>query len=70
MSPREQSDRVLFAWKKSDRLDDYHLHELDLTSGKVRQLTFGLSGLLALGHRSLAGALLKGMMDGCLRVGS
>jgi hypothetical protein len=34
--------RILFAWKKSDRLDDYHLHELDLTSGKVRQLTFGL----------------------------
>ena len=27
-------DRVLFAWKKSDRLDDYHLHELDLASGK------------------------------------
>ena len=34
--------RILFAWKKSDRLDDYHLHELDLASGKVRQLTFGL----------------------------
>lgn len=34
--------RVLFAWKKSDRLDDYHLHELDLTSGKVRQVTSGL----------------------------
>jgi hypothetical protein len=28
--------------KKSDRLDDYHLHEMDLASGKVRQLTFGL----------------------------
>ena len=27
------ADRVLFAWKKSDRLDDYHLHELDLASG-------------------------------------
>jgi hypothetical protein len=37
-----EGDRVLFAWKKSDRLDDYHLHELDLASGKVRQLTFGL----------------------------
>ncbi len=35
-------ERVLFAWKKSDRLDDYHLHELDLASGNVRQLTFGL----------------------------
>jgi hypothetical protein len=34
--------RVLFAWKQSDRLDDYHLHELDLATGKVRQLTFGL----------------------------
>jgi hypothetical protein len=37
-----EGDHVLFAWKKSDRLDDYHLHELDLRSGKVRQLTFGL----------------------------
>ena len=37
-----EGDRVLFAWKKSDRLDDYHLHEMDLASGKVRQLTFGL----------------------------
>lgn len=37
-----EGQRVLFAWKKSDRLDDYHLHELDLASGKVRQLTFGL----------------------------
>ncbi len=35
-------NRVLFAWKKSDRLDDYHLHDLDLASGNVRQLTFGL----------------------------
>ena len=34
--------RILFAWKKSDRLDDYHLHELDLTTNKIRQLTFGL----------------------------
>lgn len=35
-------DRVLFAWKKSDRLDDYHLHEMELNTGRVRQLTFGL----------------------------
>ena len=35
-------NRILFAWKKSDRLDDYHLHEMDLSSGTVRQLTFGL----------------------------
>ena len=34
--------RVLFAWKKSDRKDDYHLYELDVASGKIRQLTFGL----------------------------
>ncbi|MBT3296606.1 MAG: hypothetical protein HN919_21715 [Verrucomicrobia bacterium] len=34
--------KILFAWKKSDRLDDYHLYELDVESGKVRQLTFGL----------------------------
>jgi hypothetical protein len=33
--------RVLFAWKKSDRQDDYHLYEMDLESGRVRQLTFG-----------------------------
>ena len=34
--------RVLFAWKKSDREDDYHLYELDLASRSVRQLTRGL----------------------------
>lgn len=34
--------RVLFAWKKSDRLDDYHLYEYDLASGEIRQLTHGL----------------------------
>ena len=34
--------RVLFAWKKSERQDDYHLYELELASGKVRQLTSGL----------------------------
>jgi len=35
-------DRILFAWKKSDRRDDYHLYELELATGDVRQLTFGL----------------------------
>jgi hypothetical protein len=25
--------RILFAWKKSDRLDDYHLYEMDCESG-------------------------------------
>ncbi len=34
--------RVLFAWKKSDREDDYHLYEMDLESRAVRQLTDGL----------------------------
>ncbi|MHC4913356.1 MAG: HzsA-related protein [Planctomycetota bacterium] len=34
--------RILFAWKKSDRDDDYHLYEMELDTGKVRQLTFGL----------------------------
>lgn len=34
--------RVLFAWKKSDRLDDYHIYEHELESGSTRQLTFGL----------------------------
>ena len=31
--------RVLFAWKKSDRGDDFHLYEMDLASGAIRQLT-------------------------------
>ena len=34
--------RLLFAWKKSDRQDDYHLYEMDLATRKIRQLTFGL----------------------------
>ncbi|HIJ52657.1 MAG TPA: hypothetical protein HPP66_05825 [Planctomycetes bacterium] len=34
--------RILFAWKKSDRGDDYHLYEMGLETGNVRQLTFGL----------------------------
>jgi len=34
-------ERVLFAWKTSDRGDDYHLYELDSSSGRVRQLTSG-----------------------------
>ena len=33
--------RLLFAWKKSDRKDDYHLYQMDLASGEVRQLTDG-----------------------------
>ena len=34
--------RILFAWKKSHRKDDYHLYEMDVASRKIRQLTFGL----------------------------
>lgn len=34
--------RILFAWKKSLLEDDYHLHELSLDDGAVRQLTSGL----------------------------
>lgn len=34
--------RVLFAWKKSDRQDDYHLYEMELAGRQVRQLTDGL----------------------------
>jgi hypothetical protein len=33
---------VLFAWKKSLDEDDYHLYEMNVASGAVRQLTFGL----------------------------
>lgn len=34
--------RILFAWKKSNYLDDYHLYEMDVATRAVRQLTFGL----------------------------
>lgn len=34
--------RILFAWKKSDRQDDYHLYEMEAATGRVRQLTAGL----------------------------
>ncbi|MHC4891640.1 MAG: HzsA-related protein, partial [Planctomycetota bacterium] len=34
--------RILFSWKNSDRQDDYHLYEMEVEIGKVRQLTFGL----------------------------
>lgn len=33
---------VLFAWKKSDRQDDYHLYEMEVATGSIRQLTDGL----------------------------
>jgi len=34
--------RILFAWKKSDRQDDYHLYEMDVATRKIRQITDGL----------------------------
>ncbi|MBN2473605.1 MAG: hypothetical protein JXB62_03275 [Pirellulales bacterium] len=34
--------RVLFAWKKSLDADDYHLYELNVADGNVRQITWGL----------------------------
>jgi hypothetical protein len=34
--------RILFAWKKSDRGDDFHLYEMEADNGKIRQLTSGL----------------------------
>lgn len=34
--------RVLFAWKKSDREDDYHLYEMELATREIRRLTDGL----------------------------
>ena len=37
-----EKDKLAFAWKKSDRLDDYHVYEYDLATGDTKQLTFGL----------------------------
>ncbi len=34
--------RILFAWKKSDRQDDYHLYEMEAETRRARQLTDGL----------------------------
>lgn len=34
--------RLLFAWKKSETEDDYHLYEMDYETKEVRQLTYGL----------------------------
>lgn len=33
--------KILFAWKKHLNDDDYHLYEMTLPDGKIRQLTFG-----------------------------
>jgi len=45
--------RILFSWKKSDREDDYHLYEMDLAGGDIRQLTDGL------GHADYEGIYLS-----------
>jgi len=34
--------RILFAWKRSDRKDDFHLYEMEVATGEIRQLTHGL----------------------------
>ena len=34
--------RVLFSWRKSEKEDDFHLYELDLSSGGIRHITSGL----------------------------
>ena len=40
--PDWNAQKLLFAWKKSDRLDDYHLYEMNLEDARIRQLTGGL----------------------------
>ncbi len=34
--------RILFAWKKSDRLDDYHIYQYRLQDDRIQQLTHGI----------------------------
>jgi hypothetical protein len=34
--------RILFAWKRADRADDFHLYEIDVATRNLRQLTSGL----------------------------
>ncbi|MBE0534196.1 MAG: hypothetical protein IH624_00905 [Phycisphaerae bacterium] len=43
---------ILFAWKKSDWDDDYHLYEMDAAAGTIRQITSGA------GHADYEGAYL------------
>ena len=35
-------ERLLFSWRKAEKTDDFHLYEMDLSNGAVRQLTHGL----------------------------
>ncbi len=46
--------RILFSWKKSLTEDDYHLYELTVDDGRMRQLTSGL------GFADYEGAYLPG----------
>lgn len=34
--------RILFSWKKSDRLDDYHIYQYHLETNEIQQVTRGL----------------------------
>ncbi len=34
--------KLVFAWKKSDRLDDYHIYKYELSTSKIEQLTHGI----------------------------
>lgn len=43
---------LLFSWKKSAKEDDFHLYEMDLVSGGVKQITKGL------GHADIEGIYL------------
>ena len=53
--------RMVFAWKKSLNEDDYHLYELDVASGQMRQMTFG-AGVCGL----RAGVFAEWGLDFCL----
>jgi len=33
--------RILFAWKKGDRTDDYHLYEINVATREIKQITYG-----------------------------
>jgi len=46
--------RILFSWKKSLDEDDYHLYEMTVADGRIRQLTSGL------GFADYEGAYLPG----------
>lgn len=39
---RDDAREVIFSWKKSDRLDDYHIYSYDIANREIRQLTTGM----------------------------